>query len=44
MSQMASDLNEAWDSTDASVTDATIKYVITYDSYDDLGDVTPSDF
>ena len=44
MSQMASDLNDAWDSTDASVTDATIKYVITYDSYDDLGDVTPSDF
>lgn len=44
MSQMAADLNEAWGTDDASVSDAKLTYVITYDSYDDLGDVTPSDF
>ena len=44
MSHVASDLKEAWETDDIEISDATCKYVITYDSYDELGDLTPSDF
>ena len=43
MTSFAEMLKEAWEVDDVELSDATCTYVITYDSYDDLGDLTPSD-
>lgn len=43
MSHVEADIKEAFEMESVDVSDATCKYTITYDSYDELGDLTPSD-
>ena len=44
MSHFASDISEALEEDGIKITDATCKFTITYDSYEDVGDLTPSDY